>query len=226
MQKTHRRPLVVGISLLVILAIGFALFLVFHKGGSKDESGNLVVNGSFEQPEVPPLEKGGDRSSRRQLWLRADPDEMQPWQTDLDGFEIWANGLLMPRGKATVGISPARSAVGNQNIEIISDPLMVNGEWQMKGSVWQTIKTQPGKRYVFWFYHSERPGAHTTLTVLLNENVVATIHEDGTVSGSLKWEQFKTNFTADRAFTTIKFSDETDVLGQGTHLDGVVVKAE
>ena len=175
---------------------------------------------------VPPLKKGADRAARWDLWMHAAPEEMKPWETNLGGFELWANGLIMPKGKATVRITEAKSAIGNQNIEIISDPIMVDGEWQMTGAVWQTVHTVPGKRYEFLFFHSERPGAHSTLTVSINGTVLTIIKEDGTAYGTLHWEQFKTNFAADNAFTTIKFSDETDVLDQGTHLDGVVLKAK
>lgn len=133
---------------------------------------------------------------------------------------------MMPRGSATVRITPAQSAVGSQNLEIISDPIMGDGGWKMSGAVWQTVKTTPGTGYELSFYHSERPGAKTTLTVLLNDKVIAKIAEDGTQYGTLYWNQYETNFTADSESTTVKFSDETDVLGQGTHLDGVLLRPE
>lgn len=192
-------------------------------GFAWDDRGNLIVNGSFEQPEVPPLQKG---ETPKVLWMNASPEEMKPWETDSDNFEIWADGLMMPRGQATARITPIKSAVGKQNIEIISDPVMENGRWRMSGAVWQTVKTAPGASYELSFYHSERPGAKTTLTVLLNDKAIAKIAEDGTSYGTLYWEQFTTNFMADGALTTVKFSDETDVLGQGTHLDGVVLREE
>jgi Protein of unknown function (DUF642) len=185
-------------------------------GFAWDGRGNLIVNGSFEQPVVPPMQKG---ETPKVLWMNASADEMKPWETDLSEFEIWANGIQMPRGSATVRITPAKSAVGNQNIEIISDPAMA-------GAVWQTVKTKPGTSYEFSFYHSERPGAKTTLTVSLNDKAIATIEEDGTPYGTLFWELFETNFVADSATTTVKFSDESDVLGQGTHLDGVLLREE
>jgi Protein of unknown function (DUF642) len=185
-----------------------------------DNGDNLIVNGSFEEPQVPPMKPG---ENAKVLWMMADSDEMKPWETDLDGFEIWANGLMMPRGNATVRIAPVKSAVGNQNIEIISDPVKGNG---MIGSVWQTVKTKPGTTYALSFYHSERPGAKSTLTVLINDKPLTTIDEDGTDYGTLYWELFQTNFVADSASTTVKFSDESDVLGQGTHLDGVKLVEE
>ena len=185
-------------------------------GFAWEDHGNLIVNGSFEQPVVPPMQPG---ETPKVLWMNASTDEMKPWETDLSEFEIWANGILMPRGSATARISPAQSAVGNQNIEIISDPATAGG-------VWQTVKTKPGTSYEFSFYHSERPGAKSTLTVSLNDKPIAKIDEDGTPYGTLFWELFETNFVADSATTIVKFSDESDVLGQGTHLDGVLLREE
>ena len=197
--------------------------LAGNGGFNWDDRGNLIVNGSFETPEIPPLKPG---ELPKVLWDRATADEMKPWETDGENFEIWANGLTMPRGNATVKITPVKSAVGNQNIEIISDPIMGDNGWKMTGAVWQTVKTTPGTSYEFSFFHSERPGAHSTLTVSLNSNIIAQIKEDGTQYGTLYWEQFETNFVADSTNTTVKFSDETDVLGQGTHLDGVLLRWE
>jgi hypothetical protein len=220
MEKSSRRIwLSAGIAALLLLAAGLIAFFAFHKGPPRDQPGNLIVNGSFERPEVPPMPKNADKKARRDLWTWGDPEEMKPWETDLNNFEIWANGFVMPRGNATVPISPIQSADGQQNIEIISDA-------EMKGAVWQTVKTSPGKHYTFSFFHSPRPGAHTTLTVLVDENAIVTLPEDGTPYGTLHWQQFTTNLVADGAMMTVKFSDETDVLGQGTHLDGVMLKAE
>jgi len=204
---------------LLLLAAGLTCFFIFRHQPPRDLPGNLIVNGSFERPEIPTVAKNADRQAKRQLWMWGYPDEMKPWETDLENFEIWASGLIMPRGSAKTIITPAKSADGNQNLELISDPVM-------QGALWQTAKTHPGKSYTFSFYHSPRPGAHTTLTVSLNDTVIVKLQEDGTPIGTLKWEQFTTNFVADNMATTVRFADETDVLGQGTHLDGVVLKEQ
>lgn len=227
MEKSSKQLwLFAGVAVLLLLATGLILFFAFRHRAPADEPGNLIVNGSFERPEIPAPEVAG-KQGKKQLWMRGELDEMQPWETDLDSFELWANGLMMPKGNARVPIAPIKSAVGKQNIEIISDPVMGDdGQWKMAGAVWQAVKTSPGKRYTFSFYHSARPGAHTMLAVSLNDDVIATIPEDGTPLGTLQWKQFTTNFVADRMSTTVKFSDQTDVLGQGTHLDGVLLKPE
>src|SRR5277367_3385358 len=98
---------------IVILLVVATWFIFFHKpaprlravektstpnglagngGFDWDDRGNLIVNGSFEQPEIPPLQKG---ETAKVLWDRASLDEMKPWETDSENFEIWANGLLM-----------------------------------------------------------------------------------------------------------------------------------
>ncbi|HTA31632.1 MAG TPA: hypothetical protein VK731_14155, partial [Candidatus Cybelea sp.] len=172
-------------------------------------STNLVVNGSFEQPPIMAYADG-------QLWANVPTEEMKPWQTDAPYFEVWSNGYAPPNGEVTTYFAPCCSPDGAQNLEIISAPAY-------QASVWQTVPTVPGTRYAFSFQHTPRPGAHSTLAVSANDDVVERFDEDGTVLTNFQWALFTTNFVASSNLTTVRFSDETSTLGQGTHLDSVVL---
>jgi hypothetical protein len=161
---------------------------------------NLVVNGSFASPAVTNSTKV------------AYPDlaTMLPWQTTATNFEIWTNGWTNGRD-----IGPLLSAVGGQNLEILSTT--------NRATVWQTVPTVPGAGYVFGFYHTQRPGVDSTLTVSVNSNVVATFDETGSGQTNFAWQWFATNIVATSNLTTLSFSDVASG-GAGTHIDGVVLE--
>jgi Protein of unknown function (DUF642) len=161
---------------------------------------NLVVNGSFEAPV---LQSGVGYVTTYGL---------APWQTTDDCcFELWSNIGQPP------GIS--HSADGDQNLEILA--------YATNATVSQTISTTAGKDYSFSFYHSPRPsgigpGVNSTLSVLINSQVIATFFENGTGLTNFNWVRFRTNFTAVAGSTTIGFSDLA-ATAAGTHIDNVVV---
>lgn len=160
---------------------------------------NLIVNGSFESPVI---------SSG---FAAVPTNQMAPWRTNFrlgDNFEIWKDGF----SPAETSV-PTYSAHGTQNIEV-----------QGGGTaVWQAVATVVGEDYQLSFSHTPRPTVHTTLTLAINSNVVATFDEDGTGFSGFKWRRFSTNFTATTASTTITFSD-APFIGGGTHIDNVVLE--
>ncbi len=165
-------------------------------------SQNLVVNGSFEMPPVTNATKV------------AFPTNLSPWQTTSSTFEIWTNGWNNP----SAGIGPQFSAVGHQNLEILSEGTNV--------TVWQTVPTVVGDLYVFSFYYSPRPHSASDLFVVsIDSNTVFSAVEDGSGLANFDWQQFTTSFVAASNFTTLTFSDQslTDG-GSGTHIDGVVLE--
>jgi hypothetical protein len=157
------------------------------------ETENIVVNGSFETPGL----ASGEHT-------HPSTDDFAPWQTSDQNFEIWSDGVL-----------PSISPDGKQNLEILS--------FAVDATVWQVLPTIPNEDYSFSFYHSPRPGIISTLTVMIDSNVVATISEDGSALNDFNWRKFRTNFTAGASSTTISFSDSASTAA-GTHIDGVVVK--
>jgi hypothetical protein len=171
---------------------------------------NLVVNGRFESPAIASFADG-------QLWANVPAAEMKPWETDAPFFEVWSNGYAPPNDAVTAYFAPCNSADGAQNLEIISAP-------GYRSAVWQAVPTVPGTRYTLIFQHTPRPGAHSTLTVSVDDGVVGNFDEDGTVLTNFQWAKFTTNFVASNSLTTLRFSDETSTQGQGTHLDAVVVR--
>lgn len=171
---------------LIVLANSLALALSVY-------GQNLLTNGSFETPVIPAAT------------YRAIPaDQLAPWQTDGDNFEIWSDGMLVPSNV------PTYSVHGRQNLEIQGGG----------ASVWQTVSTVVGEHYRLSFYHSPRSTIHTTLTVSINSETVATFDENGTALSDFKWRKFESVYTATAASTTVMFSD-SPLLGGGTHIDHV-----
>lgn len=164
-----------------------------------DDPENLVANGSFEIPVLGPAEP------------RAIPaGQMIPWQTTEGTFELWSDGFASgPSG-------PTYAADGRQNLEILSQT--------NSATVSQSISTEPGKDYVFSFFHTPRPGVDSVLTVRIDGQTVASFDEIGVGLTNFHWLRFRTNFTASGTSTTISFSDRAESATSGTHLDGVSVK--
>ena len=154
---------------------------------------NLIVNGSFETPLVP------DNQSSM-----IPATNMSPWQTTASNFEIWADG-----NADTV------SADGRQNLEILPSKKNV--------TVSQTVRSEPGKDYTFSFYHTPRPGCHSTLTVSVNSTVLCIFTENGTDLTNFSWQRFMTNLTAASDTMTLSFNDVSTNTA-GTHIDGVVLE--
>jgi hypothetical protein len=170
---------------------------------------NLIANGGFESPLVVGThlaEPGGDK------WMWA--DQMPPWQSTQPHFEIWESGYRPPNADVTAHFGPCQSAEGTQNLEIIADA-------EYSAAVWQNVPTTPGQHYTLSFYHSPRPGAHSRLTVWADSTILGRFDEDGSTLTNFNWWKSSVTFAAIARTTTIKFADETETLGQGTHLDGV-----
>jgi hypothetical protein len=164
---------------------------------SLPSGGNLVVNGSFETPDI-------------QIGYAHIPTSaLAPWQTTDDSFELWMDGMQVD------GSAPTYSFHGKQSLEVLSQAA--------SGTVWQTVPTVPGEDYALSFYHTPRATIHSTLTVAINSEVVATLDEDGSTLSTFRWRRFRTNFTATASSTTISFS-EVSQPGAGAHIDNVVLE--
>jgi len=170
---------------------------------------NLVANGDFETPRVP-------LDPDEQHWWQVPVDALAPWQTDQPYFEIWTNGHVATRieGNGIRQYDACYSASGEQNLEILWDN-------SHEGAVRQTVPTVTGQCYRLIFFHTPRPGMHSTLTVSANSHRLGTFDEDGTALATFRWRKADFTFTADSDSTTLKFFDKSDTLGAGTHLDAV-----
>jgi Protein of unknown function (DUF642) len=162
----------------------------------QSHSQNLVLNGSFESPNV------------ATGYNFVVPSALIPWQTTDDSFEIWADPGFP---------CCTHSADGIQNLEILSRAT--------NATVWQTITTVPGQDYVLKFFHSPRSGYDSALTVTIDSKVVAIFFENGLAlpSQDFLWRSFTTNFTAKSSATTISFTDLASTPA-GTHIDDVSVE--
>ncbi len=169
-----------------------------------DDPRNLIVNGSFEKPTIPL----GDR--KLGLFI-VDATNLLPWHATVDTFEVWADDVVTP-GLKFIG----RSVDGFQNLEILST--------LPDNTIWQTVKTIPGERYVFSFYHTPRPEVDSTLTVSVNSDLIGIFEEKGAGLTKFEWHKFTTNFIATSQLTTVSFSDRSSKhQAVGTHIDAVVL---
>jgi len=127
------------------------------------------------------------------------------WQTTVDDtFEIWSNPT-----------SWSEAHDGKQHLEL----------HDAHDAVFQTFPTTIGQAYSLIFFHSPRPTFDTTLSVSLNWAVIATFPELGSLISSFSWQEFRTTFVATSESTTLSFSDNPVVSGNGSHIDHVQVYA-
>lgn len=124
-------------------------------------------------------------------------NDLLPWQTLEGAFLIWVPDI--PNELA---------ADGRQHIEVVS--------------AWQTVPTVVGEDYRLRFYHSPRPSVDSTLSVLINGQVIRTFAESGGLLTGFDWRRFSLNFTATSNTTTIRFNG-VGVAGNA-HIDDVVLE--
>jgi hypothetical protein len=177
-----------------------ALFVCAIEGRAQ----NLVVNGSFETPDV-------TNATKAQF-----PTSLLPWQTTATNFEIWTNGWDNP----AAGIGKQYSIDGGQNLEILSSG--------SSDTVWQTVPTVSGEHYRFSFYYTPRPKTSPDVFVVsVNSNAVLSVVDDGSALTNFNWQLFETNLVAGSNLTTLAFSDlSPGGGGSGTHIDGVILEHE
>jgi hypothetical protein len=168
--------------------------------GAGIPSGNLLVNGSFEQPPVP--------AGSVQLNLRGN---------DLPGWRI-------TRGSVDVAAAaswPAAPGEGSQSLDLVGETA---------GTIEETLPTVAGREYVFsgWVAHhpalSSPPEARANVS-LNGQLFVQLFHRDAQASAAdLRWSRFAYHFRATAATTTLALADATNAAYPGgLILDGLSV---
>jgi hypothetical protein len=163
--------------------------------------GNLLINGSFEEPRV---SSGLD--------ITVGPGGLPGWR--------------MLRGTVNVNSSPLWQPApgeGTQSLDLVGSPGAATIE--------QTIATEPGREYVFsgWISHNaENPVApEGRANVLLNgQFFVQLFHRDpATTHADMRWLRFSYRFRASAYATTLTLEDVTNTwdAGGGAFLDGLTV---
>jgi hypothetical protein len=182
---------------LFAIALGFAL--------SSAANANLVVNGSFEAPDIPD-----------NTWSPEDPGNVPGWLADPDTIEIWD------------GLNGVASAEGEQHAELNSH----NGHGPF--NLWQSIATTAGQQYTFSFAYSARNvnGNEQFSASLFDGNITTiggftsatSIYNSGTVNNnSGTWTYLTVGFTALTNSTTLAFKSINPNGTVGNFIDDVSV---
>jgi hypothetical protein len=163
--------------------------------------GNLLANGSVEQPRVP--------DGQPRVTLR---------DGELSGWRVTRGTVDLVRA----GWQQAPSE-GAQSLELMGTP--------GPATVEQSVATVPGRDYLLagWVGHNPRaPGDEARANVFLNgQFFVQLFHRDATATaGAMGWQPFAYRFRATAATTMLTFADATNAdKPVGLALDGLAVTA-
>jgi uncharacterized protein DUF642 len=207
-------------------------------------SGNLLVNGSFEQPVGGLLTLGRSISwwQRFQMWYRFNSEinrlsisrrqrpvyfPFPPPPPELTGWRL-LKGTVDLVGRGYWQQAPGQ---GNQSLDLIGSPGAATIE--------QAFPTEPGREYLFsgWLSHNPviDPALVRRANVYLNDRLfVQLVHGDPkTTRRNMRWKHFSYRFRATSSRTTLKLQDVTMASGTpasylavqlcGTVLDGLSV---
>ena len=179
----------------------FALVLSFTV--SNAANANLIVNGSFEAPDI-----------RDNSWSAFNPGNVPGWSADPANIEIWdsLNGVV--------------SADGEQHAEL-------NSGGTGPFNLWQSIQTVAGQYYTFSFAYrarvsnaNEQFGAALfdgNITSLVGFNSATSIYDSGTINNTSSWTYLSVGFLAVSDFTTVAFKSINPVGTVGNFIDDVSV---
>src|SRR6266571_2734439 len=246
-RPRHRRAAIIA-ALGMILALGIAWALVSGLAPVTlpriSGSGNLLVNGSFEQPVGSLLTIGPPVSwwQRFQMWYRINSEinrvsvgrlprhvyvPFPPSPPDLTGWRV-LKGTVDVVGRGYWQQAPGQ---GSQSIDLIGTPGAATIE--------QMFPTEPGREYLFsgWLSHNPEidPALVRRANVYLNNAFfVQLAHGDAkTRRQNMRWRRFSYRFRATSSRTTLKLQDVTVASGTsasymavqlcGTVLDGLSV---
>ena len=174
-----------------------SLFLLLFSVLTSSAYANLVANGSFEQPIIT-NSNGWDVFSSVPGW------NFGPSSTAL---EIQKNNLYGWSWTAKQG-SQWAELDGNNNT-----------------TIYQTISTTPGTKYIFEFFFSPRPGNDDNQLAWSIGNQSGLLQSDGTSLSTTFWTRFSLEFIANSSSTNLQFQEIGKSNGLGMFLDGVSTTA-
>jgi hypothetical protein len=192
-------PAVAVISIAGFETAGSATLQVLP-GASTFPPSNLLVNGSFETPEVPAGQEGQN--------LR--DGQLPGWRISRGTVDVFHQRAWQP--------APGQ---GNQGLDLVG---------MSPGTIEQTFPTVPGQEYIFsgWIAHNiDNPVApEGRADVLLNgQFFVQLFHRDAQATRrDLRWVPFAYRFRATASTTTIALSEVSNLWSVGgLFLDGLAI---
>ncbi len=187
----------------------------------EDTTNNLILNGSFEVPEV---------THNAQWQIFPNGTTGLEWTVEWAGSETTYNGQNRPDPSLVEYHEGVLGSAqdGDQYAELDSDwfgpdnPL--NGEPALV-KIHQFIPTTPGQKYKLHYYFAPRPNTgdgENIMYVNIDGNLVETIGPVGG-GGSIVWTEYTKEFTASNASTKIEFEGGGTNNSLGVFLDNVSV---
>lgn len=199
MTRTHGTRLVL-VALSLMAAIAF--------GTSSASAGNIVINGSFEDPIVTNGAK---------------------WDIFTPGIPGWtlSRGPSIELHRGVNGWLPAE---GRQYVELDSDIDGPGGPMHgddASSAIYQDLSTLPGVWYDLEFAFSPRPGvSDNALEVWWGGSLIDTITASGAGLSNTQWTYHTYQVQASGATTRLEFGDAGASNSLGTFLDDVRVVPE
>ena len=187
-------------------------------------SGNLVVNGGFEQPAVETSQlwdiflSGSSGLGWTIEWESSVPSSFGGYSRPDPAFlelQHGVNGWLPQEGEQYAELDTDWDGPGGS---LNNEPASVR--------IWQDLPTEPGAQYELKFYFSPRPGAgdeENILKVKWNGTVIDTISRSGVGNSNTDWAEYTYTLTATDYTTRLEFSDGGIANSLGTFLDNVSV---
>lgn len=193
--------------LMALMAVLF-LFTPVSKAFSVD----LIINGSFENPNI------------NEYWTTRQPGSgtiLSPWQgrwvlfqsgsTEITGWTVTQGDVDLSRGDWT-------SFDGSQSIDLVGYNL---------GGLQQTFNTTPGSMYRLSFEYANNwvNGPGTAQVDLIGQTTLfsSTISHSNSTGSNMNWINYSTNFIANSNSTTLRFTALTKTYDGGIVIDNVSV---
>ena len=177
-----------------------ALSVISSNSYADCDSGNLLINGSFE--------KGSLLPSTWETIPGGDSNSITGWTTEgagVEWFKFTAETGSMPNGTYAIDLNNHYSTNG--------------------GGIQQTFATEVGNKYLVKFYASTykkhgRTGQSKLEIKIGDEHYIYNLNNAGS---TLDWTYFNFTFRATSTSTTLKLSTDTNSLQSFTFVDDVSV---
>jgi hypothetical protein len=164
---------------------------------------NLLINGSFEEPDL-----SGSTAGRRFVG----PGELPGWRFDRGTVDVLHEREWQP--------APGQG----------SQLLHLRGRTDAAGTIEQSFRTEPGRRYVLSGWVSHHPVLREgRANVFINSDLLTQLYHSTALYGpqtpaELRWQPFSYTFRALEATTSLRFLDVTGLSEEaGIMLDGLMV---
>lgn len=179
---------------------------------SKAYSVDLIINGSFENPNIneywstrqPAV--GTILSPSQGLWV-----QFQSGNTEMPGWTVTQGNVDLVRTEWT-------SFAGSQSVDLVGRAL---------GGLQQTFTTTPGSVYRLSFEYANNwfNGGGTASVELIGQGTIFTdsVSHTNSTNANMNWLNYSTNFVANSNSTTLRFTALTSSGDGGVVIDNVSV---